>query len=542
MRIAPLHVWLRMSLLAVLLMVGRAEAGSIGGSVTLLGNGQPAIGTRVVLYRSSFFGDELLEEHLIDAGGSYDFDVHPGNLRVVASLADHVTVASFLGAPSAPLTRNFQMSLPSSIQLLVRDAGSLAPVTGVRARLEPVGFDGNAGGTTSGTGALAWSGIAGGPYRICIVEPNDAYLNECFDGYHLPPGDNPSGAPTTLLGSGQQLMVTIDLDPGARITGTAMDTYRQAPVQGPLVMSLYDSSGNFQNDVNTTADANGLYAVTGLPPGDYYLQASGMGAHYYSRQLYPAIPCWGGCDPTDGTLLTTTGTSTVPGIDFTLHPGAVATGRVTDSVTGTALAGVTVTGLQELGGLFLISKGSTHTLADGTYTLAHMDGAGLFHIGAGGVPDHVSESWPDTPCYVPQCYGGKAQVFAADQVRSGFDFALDPGGAISGAIRDTNGVDLDASVYIRNEDNTVTSFLLRGGSPNPGYATDGLPPGTYYAAASRSHLYTTQCQAYAGRECSSLSGFNPSNATRIDIVAGTTVSGIDFTFNDDERFRGSFED
>lgn len=517
------------------------HAVEVSGSVTLLVNGQAAVGTELTLVQSSFFGDTQIAQTTIDGTGAYSFSSPAtGFFRLNARLEGHVYISKFFEAPNnTPLIQNLSLSLPSSIALTVRDAGTLLPVPGVNVRLVTSAEQLNV--TTDAAGQVAWNAIAGGMHKICVIDPNDAFLNECFDNHHLPAGNNLASVPETMLGSGQSLTLVIDLDPGARIRGVLTDRYLNAPIQGEIIMNLYDSSGVLVDTSKVNPAADGSYTLAGLPAAGYFVDAAGTGPNFYSRRLYQDIDCAVGCTITSGSQLNAIGTQEIAGIDFSLHPGTIATGLVTDSVSGTPIAGASVSAYWVPIPGFVIERARTQTRVDGTYTLAHIGAAGQYYLGTREVTDHINEAWPNVPCYRVECERGVAQVFAADEIRGGFDFALDRGAAVSGDVIGLNtGEDLQATINIRNADSSLFT-LTAAGYQSPGYLSVALPAGTYYAWAEYASGTSLLCQVYSQQACSSSDPINVATATPITVASSGTVTGVDFSFADDIFFGNGFE-
>jgi protocatechuate 3,4-dioxygenase beta subunit len=153
--------------------------------------------------------------------------------------------------------------------------------------------------------------------------------------------------------------------PAAKITGTATDSHH-APLAGVFV----ELSGDYSDvQASTTTGSDGTYSLT-VPPGSYYVGFDGEGA------------TGGDSDATgyvgDSQDVQATSGHTTTGVDATLTPGGVITGRVTDAA-GDPLAGVLpylkpVLAYVQVDSSFLFGysfdTGHPHvTAADGTFTL-----------------------------------------------------------------------------------------------------------------------------------------------------------------------------
>lgn len=526
-----------------------AHAGTINGGATLLENGQPAVGANIALYQDTTpFTQVLIDQTMIGASGAYSFSApDAGQFRLVTTLAGRVSETQVFPGSVSTLTFNVALSLPSSISITVRDAITLQPIQGAEVNFFSNGL--STGLASTGIDGIAsLSGIRGGSYVACLINSEDGYLNECNDNQHLPLGNAIQGIAPIALAGGQNLALVLDLDAtGASVSGTLTNRYLDTPIAQTMFFTLFDVNGVRLEQARITADAMGTYTLLGLASGTFFLKASssGGGGNYYSARVFPDLNCASSCTVTLGTSITITGNSSVSGIDFSLHPGSVITGSVTEAGTGTGVANVPIAVAGDFLFLGWAQVAQTITAIDGSYTLAHIPPTQLqtqqYRVGTQRASTHINQSWPNIPCFGPACFDGTTLPIARDEVRNEIDFQLTPAASFSGSVvEQTNAQSLDATVFFQNEKGTISSDFNHA-STAPTYSSPGLPPGTYFAYARRLSGSVQQCQVYFGLPCGSPNPINTATATPIVITGTGVTAGVDFAFDDAAIFRDGFE-
>lgn len=220
------------------------------------------------------------------------------------------------------------------------------------------------------------------------------------------------------------------------------------------------------------------------------------------------------------------------------------TGRVTEAGTGVGLPNVPIVAA---GNFFVLGWGQvaqTTTGIDGSYTLTHIPPSSVaqqFRFGTQGVATHINQSWPNTPCFGPTCFSGSTQTIARDEVRTGIDFQLTPAGSFNGSVLEqTSALPLEATIFFQNANGTITAAFNHAATA-PTYSSPGLPPGTYFAYATRQSGAAQQCQVFLGLTCATPNPINTATATPIVITGTGVVSGVDFLFDDVGLFKDGFE-
>lgn len=532
-----------MTLAWALCAMSGARAAEVSGFVRDAASGSTVAGARVVLaHHPSPFVSDVVGEIVTGPDGAFAFSTPLfGWFGLGATRAPYIPVGDTFFVDSQnpmPVLRILDMSLASSITVTVRSAASLAPLPGASISIYRPG----SGLTTrvDASGQMVFGDLTAGNYHVCVDDSSDAYRNECTGGQWIPLDGGYAATTPIALGSGANLAFTIDLDAGSRIAGTLRDGFRDAPVDAPVaVLACLGTSGIACASTTQTVDPqSGAYAVEGLAPGDYRVYAGNINSPVYNRELYPDIPCpASGCDASLGQVLSLGEAETINGIDFELFPGAVATGRVTDSVTGAGLGGVAVAAYDVFFGPIELSR--TLTDSQGNYALTHIR-QGNMRIGTVGQYTHRNEGWPDMPCYHVCAYGTPAP-FVVGVVHPGFDLALDPAASVSGSVTsDGEGEPVPAGVVVRNDDGSI-SWSGQAGADGT-FRSFGLPAGTYYAFARVNESPAFPCQVWQGRACLPEFPFiDVAQATPIVIAAPGPVDGIDFTLPSRILFAHGFE-
>jgi len=260
------------------------------------------------------------------------------------------------------------------------------------------------------------------------------------------------------------------------VAGTVTDA-SGAPVSGAKVSA---SLGGVVIESENTA-ANGSYTITNLPVGTYVIKAD-----------YPATSPLVSKQQT-GVVVQEDLTTTV---DFVLGGGI--SGTVTDAITGLAISAATVTP----------SQGSPATTdADGIYTIV------LIPAGTYGVTAEAAGYWDELLI---------GTLVTEGQITSNVDFALEPGGHITGTVTEADGT-------TPVEGATVLATEAGGGF---GQATT-IANGTYVIIHLEAGTYTVAAQA---------TGFISTQQTGVAVTAGATTPDIDFALAQPGSISGTVTD
>ena len=176
------------------------------------------------------------------------------------------------------------------------------------------------------------------------------------------------------------------------------------------------------------------------------------------------------------------------------------------------------------------SFGTYASQADGSYTISGL-APGTYKVQ--GNNNHVGY-------YISEYYNNKLSWDQADiitvvagQTNTGIDFALGPGGAISGHVYEQDGITPVANACV-NVSSTAPKWTQVAGfcctASDGGFTITGIPVGRVYVQTSAG------CQGQHGSlidEWYATTGSTPNGtlASPVDVVAGQTVSNINFALD-----------
>jgi len=547
---------LRCRMIAATALVSLYSLGFSAGATTVSGHVTDSL-THQPIANASVAGSTFVYPGLpvpgfntqADAAGFYQVDVPANSYSTVVSANSYLTFYSSINVGSDPVVTDFTLAQPASISGAVRAGAAAIAYASVYL------FDADLGSTEGVTsseidGTYLFDGLAPGTYAICVIEPNDSYLDQCDGGFDIPASGTRMFTPLGLPSGGALNSIDFDLHVGATITGTLSDSLTAAPLTNGAHFVLYSSSQTARATIDIPADPDGKFAIGGVPAGDYYLEAgtltySGPVNNYYVSALHAGAECHGGVPPcvfTPASLFSVPAGGTAAGIDFQLRPGHLVSGKITDAVSGLGVAGVTIKACEWIG--LIRQTAETVSAADGTYTLAHVVGPGQVSVYTANALGYVDILWPNFPYYGPSwcTFEGSGLTFNSfDQNTGDVDFALTRAGSISGHVS-PSALGSSAAVKIMN-DIDGTLYLAWFGNPDPDgyYHADHLPPGTYYALVYFDAYQ--DCRVYAGNVCADPSAsppLDPQQATPITITGGQAAENIDFPATQ-EIFSDSFE-
>ncbi|MHB9004084.1 MAG: cell wall-binding repeat-containing protein, partial [Coriobacteriia bacterium] len=335
------------------------EWGSISGKVLDSVTGAPVSDTYVVLHVPDGLGGYVQNydySTLTAADGSYLLNYVPLNAdsyRVAAvPMGNQSALYDLTFYPSAPtadlggevdlstsaLLSNIDIGIDPVatvgwIQGLVVSEETSEPIAGIEVWFHnETGKIGRACTASDGTFARA---VTEGAYQLQFTDPAKGYLGEWYDDTDV------SNASSVEATASELTSVTASLTPAARISGTVRNAFG-LPIEAGV--TLYDSSGNYVNDVSTTAQ--GTYEFVELAAGTYSVQFAGWNGY---------ASLWWNQQPTNELAddLVLTGGQVTSSIDATLPMGAIVSGNVT-SDNGLLSGPVTVSAYRLAGSEWLM--------------------------------------------------------------------------------------------------------------------------------------------------------------------------------------------
>ncbi len=308
--------------------------------------------------------------------------------------------------------------------------------------------------------------------------------------------------------------INFSLLAGGSITGTISSAATTLPLAG-IDLDVYDMNG-VRLTANATTDATGVYYISNVPAGQYTLRADPTAAQAYARAYYSTtFP--NSLFHNQATLVTVTGGTATPNIDFSLLSAGTISGFIYDSTGTVALSGVD---LDVYDAALNRTDITARTAADGSYQLAALP-----------VGSYIVRADPTaTSTYLYQYYTGQTDPLLATPVvvtagndSPGINFNLASSGWVSGTIRDAANnplANIDIDVF-----DAVTGVRISGNSIT---AADGtylfgpLAPGSYTVRAD-----PTVAQQYAVEYYDSK--INKALANAFTVTGGVGTTGVDFT-------------
>ena len=219
------------------------------------------------------------------------------------------------------------------------------------------------------------------------------------------------GEDSTEYVASAQSVVTISTEDGA-IQGTLTDAVTGMPIAGAWI----DVVGSAEGGSDRT-NATGFYDIQGLAPGDYRMVSGNTqvwAEAEYARTWYLG----GGTYASAAVVAVNPGMATV--VDWSLSPGGVIEGTVTDATTGEPLEGLYVDVVYEEAGSPYSWGYGPPTGVDGTYR--------FFGLFAG---QYLVCFWTDG--YERECWNGHTFPVGSDWGSiSGDPIAVELGSTISG--------------------------------------------------------------------------------------------------------------
>jgi len=239
----------------------------------------------------------------------YDLPCPGGNCTVTAGTGVSVTA----GATTADI--DFALALGGKLAGTVTDAATGAPIADVGVQVYAASGTWAGGGTTDALGVYTVADLATSAYHVRTTD-SFPYLDELYNDLPCAGGNCTVTAGTAVSVTVGATNIDFRLAMGGTITGTVTAAGTGAPLAN-LQVQVYDASGGPAGG-GVATNASGVYVVTGLAPGTYYVRTSN--AFPYLDELYEDLPCPGGsCPPvTTGTAIIVTAGVITSGIDFGL--------------------------------------------------------------------------------------------------------------------------------------------------------------------------------------------------------------------------------
>ncbi|MCI0493572.1 carboxypeptidase regulatory-like domain-containing protein, partial [candidate division KSB1 bacterium] len=324
-------------------------------------------------------------------------------------------------------------------------------------------------------------GLAAGNYYVCAWADGYVlkYYRDVIDFTQATAVPVTDGSITNDIDFNMEAIV-----PG---TGSISGTVRRATDQTPIewaIINVFSTTDPWTFGWAETM-SDGSYIVTGLKSGQYYVSVWAEG---FLDEYYDNVP-----DMEQATLVAVIEPNETSGIDFSLAPGGVISGRVT-TLDGTAIAGAYLEALKvdsimidSISVIGMEGYGKGMSDDDGYYTIDGLPTGEYF------VRADVWNQWT----YVSAWYDNVLDWTSATPVPveagltvSDIDFLLDlqiTSGAIAGTVTDLQGNPIaNAGIQVQSvfDSNGWTGFwTYTNTDPDGNYRVENLPTGSYLVSA-----------------------------------------------------------
>jgi 5-hydroxyisourate hydrolase-like protein (transthyretin family) len=505
-----------------------APGGSISGHVQ---DGAGAPITNIHVYATGSTNNQWIAGVNTDAYGNYTLPALPDGSYYVKT-ASFVTGLSYIdewydnalnqntatpvsvSAPGNTQNINFSLEIGGTISGHVFDQDS-NPIIG--ANIQVFDYSSLMSGKWVGVG---WSQTDANGYYLTSGLPAGAYVVQVSSsGYATVFYDNIFSWQSATLVAVTAGNNTPDIDfhlvPGSTITGRITDNVTGDPLAGVSVdaeridIPIPPCWGG-------TSDQNGYYTISGLPLGQYKVRSPvgwGSGDNGYLMEYYDNKMGVANAD-----IVTIPSVNPVTGIDFSLEQGTTISGHIYASSGGAiqgAWVSISVFDSQNI----LPGQWWAGTDQNGFYRAILPPG--IYRVQAAAT-NRALEFYQDTYTWMES---DPVDVTTGDQ--SGIDFTLEPGGAISGTIRDQ--VTNQPLANISVDCGSVDAGGGGGGAltdQNGNYTINNLPFGSYNVASPSWGRWGPGDDGYIRKNYDQN---GDGNADIVTISSVTTITGIDIS-------------
>ncbi len=330
-------------------------------------------------------------------------------------------------------------------------------------------------------GTFAFYGVPLGNnyFRFSSSDPSQPYPVSYWDGSH---GATPcsSGTPVNVS-AGSNPALNFQIAKGVIISGKV--TSSGVNVQG-MSVGAYSGTpcGNWGWVTGVSTDSSGNYSMVAPSGLNYYVRADSTNA---STKLNYVPLWWDGATGAMNCQGAVTTANTQPGstnanVNFSVSPGAIITGKLSD---GNAQA-ITSGNVSVYNG----NACSGYSYQTATSSFDSQGNFSIYGVAPGNVLLRSSANgkvsmWWDGTQGSPLCSSAQQVAVSSGQTYNGFNFVMPAGGSISGVVRDTNnapipGVWVVASYGVSN--GSVGAVQTNGSGQ---YTISNLPAGTINVTA-----------------------------------------------------------
>ncbi|RLI02184.1 hypothetical protein DRO31_04710 [Candidatus Bathyarchaeota archaeon] len=399
---------------------------------------------------------------------------------------------------------DFYLSRGGGISGVVTREKDGVPIPGLRVSAIRNPYVPSEGGSavTQANGSYLIQGLSEGLYYVYVDTSGSPFFPKYYNNVY-----DPAVATQVQLTENETTTgIDFSLANGGEITGMVLGLPGPTPLKDVSVIAIDSVKGESQWSTGVLDD--GSYVLSGLPPGTYKVLALPHESNFLMEYYYDCL------DERQAYPIEVDLNQKVTGIDFYLNPGGSISGTVSDQNSGAPIGGITVCAEDLLSGQCLRSS---KTEIDGSYTISSLP-TGQYVVRVSSFKeDYVQEYYDNV---TQRSFATPVAVTAGSSTQS-VDFSLSLGGKIRGQVTEAASGEavFQTTIELLSSDGSVITTVEQG--PNGTYEISGIPEGTYFIGATPSgNMYLPQY--YSGAE-------EFTNATPLDVLAGQTLSDIDFS-------------
>ena len=531
----------------------------LGGRITGTvrdGAGNPLANVGINIYDST--GNRLTESTMTDGSGNYSSPGFPaGNyfattknfvglvdqlyngLPCVGGVCNPTATGTAIAVGAAGTTKSgIDFVLPSggTITGTVINAVGGAAIPHVFVGIYTVNTSNQTifmGGTETNDGGAYSVVVPPGSYFAAVIDPG-SFGNQIYSGLTCANNScNVTNGTAINVSTGATVgNVNFALVAKGSISGTVTNAAGGAPISG-IQVQVFSLSGTLLGNQNTTS---GVYTFEGLAIGSYYVRTNAGNTVNFINQLHNGVVCVQCAVTTSGGTPVPVTANTTTTVNFALTAGARISGTVTNAAGGAVIPGLSVQIFSAAG----VQMGAFNTNTSGVYTSAGLP-AGNYRVrtAATAAQNFLDEVWNDIPCVPCAVTTGTPVAVAGTVTTLNINFALSPGGSISGTITDAGAGTPVSAVQVLFFD--AGGVLLKNAPSDAlgNYTVNGLPTGNYFVRTSpNAPTQNYVSQLYNGIPYNGL----PLIGTPVGVTAGTPHTGVNFALPSGGSLSGTVRD